>query len=594
MRYCSKCGNPIPDGAGFCSQCGTPVPQAAPAAGPAKPVFCRACGARMPASAAACPNCGTPVAAPPARPAAKAAPAKAAAAAGGKSALPFIIGGAAVVVVAVVAVLIWVLVGRSHAGPAQQFVSYQSDLVSGVLTPVESAGETVKKGIKNDVTITASVDDPDLATYLNGSSITMKVDASSDKALINEQLTLMGSSVLNATITYEDGKLGFYLPELDQNYYVIDLDQLLGEALDVRPYSYSSDTVNALFLLNLLSKGSDRLPDLIQPYLDILLTLVNDQSVTRQDNVPVTLTNAGQQVNCTVYTFTPRGEDIEKALIALADRLEHDDALRSLILDSYMEALSYSTMPGFDEDAYRANLEQTFAQGAESIRGDASSIAQSVQAMNIVCTLAVEGDQIRQINLAFADTSGYATSGQAYESTSTNGLVYESADVNGQSCQWLTAMDGGWAEPIFANTYLDSNGRRSGTFTLYIDSEPCSVNYDIQPDKKSPIGVPYGTYSLYIPDTPVSLSLSVGDGANGGSDHVITLSGSRDFFGDLFSTLSMTVNVTDGTSAVWPSAPVVDISDYTPDQLETLVMTLVDAFQQDVSSNLGALMSNDW
>ncbi len=557
MRYCSKCGSPIPDGAAFCGNCGAP--------------------------------------AAPQKPAAPGKPAAAATAVAVKSKTPLIIGAAAAAVVVVLAVvLISVFAGRSHSGPAQQFISYQQQLLSQVTAPVQSAGDTAKKGVKTDVTISASVDSPVINAFLNGTSLTMKMDASQDRALINEQISMMGSAVLNATITYEDGKLGVYLPELDENYYVVDLTDIFaalqdefGNYLDHIP---GGDAINPFpAVATLLSSGeAGDIVRALRPYLNTLLTLVNDQSVTKEENVSVTLSSVPAPVSCTVYTFSPRAEDVENMLTALAGQLEKDKDLRSALggFYSYVLELAPSMLEGAPSDSPDQIADEELKQAAQDIRDSAANIAQEYdRQLDLTWTLAVEGDEIRQIAVDVTDLTTYQN----------GGLVYESADqADGQHGQFLYMAENGDTMPLLSVLTGEADGRHSGTITLNAGRDTIVIGYDTQPDKKSPLGVAYGEYSLFTQRMPVELAFTVADGADGGTDHTVTITGDSAMFGGYFSELSVTMNVTDGTSAVWPDAAPVDISDYTPDQFEQLLGSFVNAMDNDVLGNLDALFGDAW
>ena len=555
MRYCSQCGSPIPDGAGFCGKCGAPAAPQKTAA-PGKP---------------------------------------AAAAVAVKSKTPLIVGAAAVAAVIVVAiVLISVLVGRSHSSPAQQFISYQQELLSRAAAPVRSAGEAVKKDIKTDVTYSASVDSPRISFFLDGTSFTMKMDANQDRALINEQIALLGSTVLNATITFEDGMLGFYLPELDENYYVLDATDILTVLQDEFGRYLSSANINAgdvgnplPAVLELLASGkADDLVQALRPYLSTLLTLVTDENVTRQENVPVTFSQSPQTVPCTVYTFTPGAEDAERVFNAIADQLEKDKNLRSVLQDlvSSLLELEPDLLAGAPVDSPDQLVDEAIGQVVQIIRDSAPSIARQYDdRLDLTWTLAVEGDEVRQIAVDVTDLATAQTGGLAYESLVLDG---------GQRSQCLAATGDGMTMPLVTVLTAQADGHSSGTVILELGVDTVEVRYDVQPDKRSPLGIPYGEYSLYTQDMPVELDFTVADGANGGADHTITVTGDAEMFGGYFSELALTMNVTDGTSAVWPDAAPVDITDYTPEQLEALVGSLAEALENDVMGNLGALFIN--
>lgn len=61
-RFCTRCGQEIPEGASFCPGCGAPVGNSGSTGGAtASEGFCTRCGAIIPAGSSSCPECGAPV-----------------------------------------------------------------------------------------------------------------------------------------------------------------------------------------------------------------------------------------------------------------------------------------------------------------------------------------------------------------------------------------------------------------------------------------------------------------------------------------------------------------------------------------------------
>lgn len=613
MKYCSKCGAPVPDGASFCNKCGAPVPasqQSAPAQEPAsplrrqraaaKPTFCRVCGTQIPASAKNCPNCGAAVStpAPAAAPAPKTAPAPRAktAPSSGKNPMPILIALAAAVVIAVI-VLVVVLVSRPRSTPASEFVSYNKSVASDILSVFSNTTHNATKPeLHTDLTISASADTPAISSILNSATFTSKVDISGDRALINAQASLLGSTVLNATVTYENGKLGLYLPELDGGYYTLDIGQLLRDDANEMGY-YTSDRANIAsvqLLLDTVRQRSGDLPGMVQPYLDALMGIVNDQNVTCEQNVPVTLQRVQQQPVCTVYTFKPREEDISNLVVALANQLERDGSLRSLLKDIFAGFLEY--FPDyFAGSPYESDpgsyIDEQFSQAASALRESAPNIAQQFCAQEeLTWTLAVENGQIRYLCIDLFDR---------YTNTN-DSLVYESAFADGQTGESLYLFNGGIV-PLYERMHTQTDSGVSGMIRLYdnignigslgyyYSSDYLAVSYDIQSGKTSPLGIPYGDYTVSYSDGYGQISLSVHDGANGGVDHVLILD---ELFGGSYNMpdhLELTVNATSGTSAAWPNVAPVDVTNYSDEEMSALFGSIVDSMQGDVLGNLMGL-----
>lgn len=575
MKYCSNCGNPLPDDAAFCGMCGTPAPVQQPAAPAARPVFCRSCGAQMPADAAVCPNCGTPVAAtPPAAPAPRARAAKAAPVrpSAKKSPLPIILGVVGAVVLVAAVVVAALLIFRRGGTPADEFVSYQKALITDKL----GVADAKKDSLKTDITLTAQVNNADINSYLAGSSVVLRVDAEKDKGVVNCGINLMGSPVLNSTLTYQDGKLGIYMPELDANYYVADVGQLLAGSL-------SSEAGVDLSSVQMPDLSDARLKGILEPYISLLKGVINE-NVTKQENVPVSLTGLTRQATCTVYTVSPTPEAVQKLLTDLANQMEGDAELRSLVTEVL------TAVQAIDPSVFRSTGYLTPDGAATAMIGSvvnqlrqiATQAPAEMQQISMSWTLAVEGNNVRQIKFE-AFHSGYNSRiGAAYEmvntDTSMNEIIYAYEDTD--------------VEVLFQNDcMIGADGMRNGT--IYFDDRDTSMTYSgVQPDKRSVLGIPYGQYSL--PSSDLTMVLQVQDGVSGGTDHILTVTGDSYYFDDMCTRVAITLNTTDGTTAAWPDAAPTDITNYTADQLYGIVQSVGTKFQTNVMNNFSSLMNNGW
>lgn len=513
--------------------------------------YCSNCGAQIPAAATVCPDCG--IAADAAGP----SPASG----GGRHKAVAIVSTAAAAAV-LTALVVWVLAERYAARPARQFLSCQGDLLAGVLAPVNAVHSAVGDHAHGGLTVSAGTDSAWLTRYLDGSSVCLHADVSDGRALVSGQLSLLGSTALSAFVTCADGKLGFWLPELDENYYVADLDRVLGDS--------------AQAVLDALTSRSGALSDNAQPYLDILLALVNDRNVTREDGVPVTLFGPERDVVCTVYTFSPTGEDIGRALSALADRLEQDEDLCAL-LEDVLTAVQTGA-PGLlpDTDAGEGQ-----AHAVPFLRSSASWVsAQYGGSAVLTWTAAVEDGALRQSCLRAGDLGA---------------IAYEEGVFDGVTGRWLSLTDGSGAVfPVLTALTEETDGTVDGSVSLSLPGGSVGLTYTAQPEKRSDLGIPYGEYALSLPGAPVELSLSVRDGGDGGADNIVTISGDEQLFGGMFSRLDLTVNAAQDEPAGWPEAEPVDISDYTPEQTQALTQSLARALQADVVRNMGALVFNVW
>ena len=101
-----------------------------------------------------------------------------------------------------------------------------------------------------------------------------------------------------------------------------------------------------------------------------------------------------------------------------------------------------------------------------------------------------------------------------------------------------------------------------------------SMKYEIDESRKSPFGTPYGTYSYSYTPLDMAYSIQVADGVQGGTDHIMTIEDCGYLFDAPFDTLALTLNATEKGTAQMPDGPVVDITNYSQDELEALFETL--------------------
>ena len=592
MRICPYCGKPTDDSARFCAACGAsiPAPQAAQ-----ETVFCPNCGERLPANSPFCPNCGAGLLSPPAdrqpynqqpygqqpynqlpygqQPAGQKK-------AGGSGRKPLVVGIAlaAAAVIALVAAAVKVIPGF-RSTPSQQFISYQVDLfLSGLLSGMEGEVDRFSSGsFSTDLTVTASVNNPEINYYLANSSVRLGVDLGKDSVIAGGELVLMGSPILNATATYESGRFGILLPQADDNYYVMDLEKvvknLTGEDLDL----------SAGLQAGISGK---QWRALIETYLDVVYATVTDKNVTMEKGVGVSLPGLNDSFTGTVYTFRPTAEDIENMLLRLADRLENDKDLREVILQLVGAEALADLMDGYDYYDYSMEdeLDKAILELAGELRREARQTGRSVEESGFVWTLAVEGDTVRQISISDKE-SGYVYETNGDESSGRTQLIYLTSVYHDtlKLVEHTYTKNGDTSQGRIALNTL------GGSYPAYNET-PITLDYRMDRGKTSVLGIPYGEYSLSVYDpyesASVSFSLKVAAGTGGGADHTFTIDlGDEYYYYNGFSRISVTVNATEGSSVSKPGQRPVDISNYSEDELEALFYDLGYALGYNLASD---------
>lgn len=592
MRICPYCGSPVDDNSRFCGNCGTALPVYNASA--QQSFFCPNCGEKLTADSAFCPNCGTavqrmaaptppPTQMPPQQqmPPQMATPAPTQKPAAGGKIKPYFIGiaVAAVVVIALVAAAIKI-VPSLFSSPDKQFIAYQKDLfMTELLSSMEGGLNRYGSGsFSTDMTITASVDNPDINSYLANSSINLGIDLKKDSLIVGGELVLMGSPVLNGTATYDDGKFGFLLPQADNNYYVIDLERVIK--------NISGEDIN-FGALELPEISGKQVRSLTEAYLDLVYSTITKDNVTMEKNRNVRLSGLNSSFTGTVYTFAPTAEDIENLLTRLADRLEKDKDLRDLILQMVGSEAMAQFMEEYLPYGYSVEdeLDKALLEVVKELRSEAGRIGRQVEGSGFTWVLAVEGGNVRQIRISVHDgVDALVYEAEGTESSGRTELVYASiAEETG------TVME---------RTYTVNGDQHKGHLTVAVgggyDSfsyheDSITLDYEYDSGKTSVFGVPYGEYTLSVAvdGENASMSLKVAAGANGGVDHILSVDMGEDYYYSYgFRKLSLTVNATDRSSVSKPIQRAVDISDYSEEELYDLFYDIGFALGSELFSNL--------
>lgn len=555
MKNCPHCGNVVADNAAFCNNCGKPM-SAAPAE-----VFCPTCGEKISGGGGFCPNCGTTLNAP------KKAPQKTKNTASKKK-LPLGLIAAAAAVVALI-ILVVAVVPSLFSSPASSFVSTQADFVADRLAAVEGVAEQVKQGFSSDLTISASVDNDEIQEYLDGTSLVVKIDAGKDALLTGVEAIFMGSPVLSGIVTVDKDQIGVSVPELDDTYYVMDLPSIF----ELAEIDLDEEALKSLEGVELPIADAE---DLLNKYIKILSGAITKDSLTVEKNQTVKYEElSGKTEKCTVYTFEPKAEDVEEALLQLAEELEKDKKLRKFFEDLFANETiaNYLEEYAFDDDPMDA-IEEALDMIVEGLEDNAADMGEAIEDLGFVWTMAVKGKNIIQIKIEIPDYEEV----YAYEFKSDDGKVEE------------IVFASSYDDPDFfvSNKYKIDGKVYDGKITFFDGWDEYQISYEIESDKTSPLGLPYGEYKFDIEDMTLELEVVA---AKTGVDHIITVKGEDLYYetDGMLNEVEVTINATDKSSVKKPSGTKEDISDYDEDELYELVMSFSDELQELVMDQFGDL-----
>ena len=607
MSSCPNCGHPSDSTDLFCQNCGAPLSAAPAGKGPA---FCMNCGERLIPGAAFCANCGVPIAREPAaqpeqpvqptqpaqpkqpvqpeqpvQPTQPVQPEQPVQTGGaGQTAPPptpakkgrgkrgLIIGAVAAAAAAVVGLCV-LLIPLLLTTPDKQFVSYQQDLLlDRALSLLEEGVDTFGTGqFSSNLTLTADTDNSYINDYLEDSSIALSLDLDRDTLQASTEVNLMGSPILSGFLSYEQGQLGFYLPEIQDTYYTMDLSQTI-EAVTGQQVDLS--------VLTLPQLSGQEWRSLLQSYLDVVYTVVNQDNVTVTKNTSFYLSYLNQSATGTVYTFQPRAQDVEAMLLKLAQTLREDETLRQLILklinpDMLTAAFGPDIFDGYDLET---QLDDALLELAAELEENAWEIGREVEESGFTWELWMEGSNVRMIRL-FTDLSDTM-------------LVYEAAGQESDSRQEVFYVSQ-YGEPqvSLTHTYSKSGSTLSGTVEIFPYYQPSiRLDYQMDKDQKSPLGIPMGSYDLSVDGLGIAFSLNVVEAGIGSVDHTLLLQVDPSYTDGTFSQLELNLNATRQASVAFPPTFPVDISSYSYGEYQALFEELGSALYEDLVRNLEPLI----
>ena len=452
---------------------------------------------------------------------------------------------AAVVVVALIVLAVFKLGGSSKkpGSPSEAFVTYQENLFVTQLLEVLKTESTPYEfePISSDITITGSSDNEMLNTYLNGSQISMNINNDGDMTYADIGLDLMGKNLLDASVTYENGVIGLYIPSYEETVFTFDMVEVVSELMDTE--------ISIAAMSETPDFTGKELAALIRTYLDIVETVVTDDNVEAKET-SYQLSRLGDKIKGDVYTFKPQAQELEAMLIKLADHLEKDENLRSAIEKIYGTGI-YSYMDiGTD---FSNELNSGLVEAAGEIRTDAAEIAQSIVDSGFIWTLYMEDETVRMIEISANDVIA----------------VYEMSGDEKQFTTLFYILEDGISDPqvLFSCDYLESKNSISYDYKFEMSSgEYVQAKINMVPDTC------YGTIEIIAYDSgnEIGFKIDIAEGKNSSTDITLTLIASESMMLP-FTNVTLNINATGKGTATPPVAPYKDVTGYSESELQELL-----------------------
>lgn len=430
---------------------------------------------------------------------------------------------------------------KSVISPKNQFLYHSANLFNQRAKPLLDMTMLKDGKLSTDLTLTARADNvPELAPILTDSSILMKIDSDEKHLLSNIEVNLKGTPIINAMLTYDPKRTGFYFPEVDDKYYVGDTKKLW-ETLGDRKISEPD-----------LSKLSQKDWDTFAKSMaEIASPAFTKKNVTTEKVEGIKLIELGETFNGTLYTFTPTAEDLEQSLLLLADKIEQDESFRKTMVQFSLSATNLGYYYGA---LLPADIEKQLLATAQEIKDDPKTFLEDFEEGGFVWSIGVEKNTVRMMSIVVADEYSFH-----YESNAT--------EKDGDFAEILYARDfEGEIEAAFENYYHKKGSMYEGDLNIVSDyNNSLEVHYNIDLNQKY-LFLPLGNYDFTIPEAKhLKLLLEVKRAEGNSINHTLKIDNTRNK-----QSLFFMLNATNKSSAQKPSVTPTDISDYDRGQIENL------------------------
>ena len=482
----------------------------------------------------------------------------------------FLIGVAAVMLLVLIS---FVALGKVFGGlnpirllgvgtPGQKFLGYQADYFNGKMKALEEFG-LLRMDDKRALTLTMTGEvkgNKEIAEHLKYSSVVLKTKSNLDKGNLQASLEvyLMGN-FQNAYGEYDNGKLSFAFPLIDDKLYTADVKAMLENATgeEVQLPDLKKIKENRKLGKKLLAKYGALLSKSITKE-----NLTTEKGTFNIEHLDEDLKDA--KYKGTRYTFKPKAEEIEIFVEKLADMMEKDKDLEKFIeqgaYGKYLELIS-----GYGRNESTA---EQLSDLAERLRDNAEDIGEELEDNNLTWVVGVEGKTLHEIYL-FADNDDNGELDTEEESY----FVLASGKDKEEVAEFFNISPNGYSSAFYLwNTYKKKGKTLDGTITGMLDTLYLNkTEYTIETGKKYQI-LPYGEYKFRdIEGDNGKVTLTVKAGKKNSTDCELKMSGLYDLDYNDIRSLTLNINVKEGADISKPKGKTEDITDYSVYELYDLM-----------------------
>ena len=574
MKNCPNCGQEVQDEEKFCEHCGEKLEGAETVSAEAGATGAETSAAAESSEVGA--NADHAVSAATAATATEAAPVEPQAgysyaqtleeAPAGKKGMKLLIPVVAVIILLCAGFFAFgkkLLSGGVALSAEQKFLHYQEKYLQDKMDAMVALGfinEDLKQS--SDMTLTGEIEGSDeMNKYLKDSQIQLKYDMDAEKNsfIVNLSAKIMGTDLLEGFADYRDGKIGFAIPVADEHYYRGDLKTIMKNLTEqdiVAPDLKKS------------AENRKRLVEISKKYGDLLVGSMNKDNLTVEKK-EFTLENLKEKYTGEVYVFKPTEEDLKNFYEKLADTVEKDSDLESLLEDVYATSTWDSALGMGDAKTPKDQLSEL----AKEIRDNAADTAKEMADNEFQWQIAVVDGDLRQVLLSTKDDS----------------FSLEIAKKGKEVTEQINVVSSSSENMYLKNSYSVKDKMLEGSISGgngVLDVK--ALEYKIDTTKHSAL-MPYGTYIVEDPTgMGAKLTLTVSDGEKGSSDHEIVVEGLQNYYMP-FSSAKINLNTTKTGTATLPKEEEVDISNYSQEDFDKLSETIGNGLAKVASTLQGEL-----
>ena len=556
MKNCPNCGQEVQDEEKFCEHCGEKLEGAETVSAEASATGAEASAAAESSEAGAATenavSAATATEAAPAEPQASYSYAQTIEEApAGKKGMKLLIPVIAVIILLCAGFFAFgkkLFSGGLALSTEQKFLHYQEKYLQDKLDAMVALGfinEDLKQS--SDMTLTGEIEGSDeMNKYLKDSQIQLKYDMDAEKNsfIMNLSAKIMGTDLLEGFADYRDGKIGFAIPVADEHYYRGDLKTIMKNLTEqdiVAPDLKKS------------AENRKRLVEISKKYGDLLVGSMNKDNLTVEKK-EFDLKNLKEKYTGEVYVFKPTEEDLKNFYEKLADTVEKDSDLESLLEDVYATSTWDSALGMGDAETPKDQLSEL----AKEIRDNAADTAKEMADNEFQWQIAVVDGDLRQVLLSTKDDSF------SLEIAKKDKTVTEQINVVSSSSENMYVKN---SYSVKDKMLEGSISGGNGVLDVKV------LEYKIDTTKHSAL-MPYGTYIVEDPTgMGAKLTLTVADGEKGSSDHEIVVEGLQNYYMP-FSSAKINLNTTKTGTATLPKEAEVDISNYSQEDFDKLSETI--------------------